>query len=593
MVNTRPHTTPAASKGFGRTRLGALVSTCVCAALTAAGCSSLPTSGQPQAFDADVPTPSAVTFVAGAPVPRTTPEALVEGFLRACSAGTSDNFDTARLFLTQESARSWDPTASIQVYSTDATPHIAREASAPDGSIVVSVPAVASVDESGNLTESSGDTSIQMRYKVVPENGEWRIAALEDGILISLASFNASYQLSRVYFPMRTDDTLGFEAHWYPRKKIVRYLMDAVLAGPSETVSSAMESVLPEDATLPANGIDINNGSATIIIEAPSPTPEQSKQILAAQVFQTLRQTAQVLDVHTFVAGELLSTSDLPQGPTYRLDAAIANGEEGVGTIAGGEYSPLRKLSATGLIEGADTAGLSPEAEERWEGNVKPTPESHLAISPVNPAFLSWADAGLLVAYDRASKQMNVVEVAKASWPSVDRFGWTWAVSNAGALQVINPAGEQSALNGLTSLEGLTSIRISPDGSRALLIRRIGQQNGAWLATIERDRYGNPRNIAHTLPLTKLSANVRDITWASSHTIVALHGANGEEASVVTIPLGGFAHAIPAPADAEWITAGPTSAAVYVTDKRGGVWLRVNTVWQPLDVKLRSLRFPG
>lgn len=76
-----------------------------CAALALAGCASLPTSSAPTTFDVSARDGSGIQFSAEGPVDGSDASTLVTDFLRACAAGTQDDYATARLFLTASSAR--------------------------------------------------------------------------------------------------------------------------------------------------------------------------------------------------------------------------------------------------------------------------------------------------------------------------------------------------------------------------------------------------------------------------------------------------------------------------------------------------------
>lgn len=557
--------------------------------LTLTGCSSLPTEGIPHAFDIDVPSPSTVNFVAGAPTQGTSPEALVEGFLRACSAGTSDDFETARLFLTRNAAKNWKPDVAIQVYATDATPLISLDPEAKDPTVVMDVPTVATVDERGNLTESQAGHALQMRYRVVKEEGEWRIDTPDDGIIISAASFNASYQFSRIFFPMRSAETMASEARWFPRKRLARHLMEALLAGPSEHLAPAVESAIPDGTRLPADGVDVSDGAASITLDTQLPDSAETQKLLAWQIFQTLRQSAQVSDVSISIGGDILDTSELPVGPKYRLDTAITNGEDEVGMLTNGEYSalPIYQANADG------TPNVANGPAEQWDNGIKPDARSKIAMSPTNPAIISWTTGSQLYTVDRATKRTQHVDVHQGSWPSVDRFSWTWTVDSKGAIIVLNPSGRSSALDTDNSVDGLTSLRVSPDGSRVAMIRRIGNQYSVWTATIERSADGTPRNITAINALPRLSADIRDISWASSGILVALQGNTDDNLTVVSVPLGGFTQTVPAPAGARYLTAGSGPHNIYIMDDKGNIWLRSNAIWQPVEADISTLRFPG
>ena len=150
-----------------------------CTALALAGCASLPTSSAPTTFDVSARDGSGIQFSAEGPVDGSDASTLVTDFLRACAAGTQDDYATARLFLTASSARDWQPETEILVYDTDTAPSVNAGAEvASQTEVNVSVLGVASIDATGVLTRSNGAT-VSRTFTLVREGGQWRIDAPE------------------------------------------------------------------------------------------------------------------------------------------------------------------------------------------------------------------------------------------------------------------------------------------------------------------------------------------------------------------------------------------------------------------------------
>ena len=103
---------PMIARRFRRTvvALGTVIVLAACAA-----CTSIPTSGPVQEGDAEVTEPSEIDVLAEGPQPGDTPAEIVDGFLAAGAAGSTDNFVTAREYLAGEAKTSWDPSAGVLV----------------------------------------------------------------------------------------------------------------------------------------------------------------------------------------------------------------------------------------------------------------------------------------------------------------------------------------------------------------------------------------------------------------------------------------------------------------------------------------------
>lgn len=556
--------------------------------LTLAACTSLPTTGNPQAFDVDLPTPSAVDFVAGAPPKGASPEALIEAFLRACAAGTSDNFETAKLFLTRQSARTWKPENSIHIYSTDATPLVRADMNAASPHVLISAPAVATVDNTGMLNEVPAGQSVQMRYDVVQEKGEWRISNPENAVIISEASFQATYQLSHVFFRDSTGDSFISEPRWFAQKHLARHLMKSLLAGPSDQLKSVARTEIPPLMRLAASGVEVREGHADVWLEGPLTTSDSSQMV--HQITLTMRQSAQVRDVTVYVNGNALErVKDAPAAPVL-FDSAVAMSLSGMGVLTNGHFFPLQGdiplRSASANVGSALLSG-------RWSGDLRPRPQDLVAMHPQDPAVVAWVGEGQLTVLDRESGRSHRVGAVQPSWPSVDRFGWAWTVAHGHALTVASVAGQSRALAAASVPSGVVNIRISPDGHRALMVRRLGETDSVWVGFVVRDRQGGPVRLVNVYPLPRVVSGVLDVSWASSSTVVVLQGSDGVESVLWTMPLGGMSSAVAAPVGARFVTVGGSGPTVYVTDGRGQVWVRANALWQPIEDDVVSVRFPG
>ena len=533
-------------------------------------CSALPSAGSPQPFDVNAPTTGTINFVAGAPIDGATPNQLVEGFLRACAAGASDDFETARLFLSKASQRTWKPRTSIQIYSTDSTPSLDVEELQGKALVTVNAPAMASVDAEGTLTEAETSAAVQSRFQLIQEEGEWRINAPEDGIILSRASFTASFEAVNLYFPSPDGNALIPDPRWYPRKRVVSHMVDGLLKGPHADIASAVASAIPEGARLGAAGVSIKDNVAIVNLEGSQDPIASDYALLMWQVATTLKQSALVADVSLSVGGETLKAEKIPTGPTYRLDSAIASTAEGIGLQTGATFTP----------------------QAFPEGHDAPLPRP--AMSPVTNDLMAWASENTLTVWERNRGVTQSIPVNHPTWPSIDRYGWVWTASqDKGVVTVTHMGGKTSPVSGSAYEEEIQALRVSPDGARVVMLRRVGQAEGLWLATISRDQEGTPIALSDPRPLARLSGGIVDVSWASSSMMVALHQHGGGQTQLEMIPLGAFIYSLAAPENSLYVTAGSSALSLYVTTADGKVWARSSAIWLQVPQRLVGVRFPG
>lgn len=564
---------PAARSHRPRSRTCRRAVLATCAALVAVvlgACTSLPNAGVPQAFDVSVPDSDPLDLAARAPTKGADPEPLISGFLLACAAGQTDDFATARLFLASAVASSWDPSEEVQVYSTDSTPEIT--ASSDEDEVTVIAPAVATIGEDGVMTLPDSGAEATRRFQLTQESGEWRISGLDDGVVISESSFTAAYQLANLYFPSQDGQVLVPDPRWYPSKRLATHLLNGLIAGPTTSIAPAVLSALPVDASVPSQGIDISDQIAHVDLEGTSPVTEEEQRLLAWQMSATLTQTSAVSAVELEVSGTRMSMDDLPSGPTYRTESAIASDEEGFSTLTGSVLSTLVSRAQIG----ADA--------------------THPAIAPAGTATVAWVSGDAVTARRLSDGQQSSEVVASPTWPSIDRLGWVWTTSTSqeGAdWTVLSAEGQVAKLaSPFTDSSTLTALRVSPDGARVVIVRKIGSGQGVWVAPVRRDTQGVPVGLGDAVVVAGMDEGVADVSWAGSSTLVALHRVQGGT-ELMIVPLGGRITTITAPATAEHVTAGASPANVYVQTSDGSVLSRSGSVWQPVAAEISEIEFPG
>lgn len=557
-----------------RLALGALL---CCVALMAGACASLPEAGAPQPFDVSVPDAGPVDLAAGGPTKGSSPEELISDFLLASAAGSTDDFATARLYLTSQEAGRWRPDAQVEVYPTQTAPNLSVT-TGTQGSADVSldVPAVASIDDAGLLTRTEDSSSVSRQFHLVQESGEWRIDSLDDGIVLSQASFAASYRLANLYFPSTTGDVLVADPRWYPAKRLATHLLTGLVAGPRASLAGAVTTAVPEGTTIPSQGMEISDHVAKVALSATLPSDQSTEQLLAWQVVETLTQADTVSSVELTVSGTVVPTDALPSSPTYRLDSAVGVTKDGLSLLTG---STLHKAL------GSDVVGPAP---------VQP------AIGPVNSSLLAWSAGDAVTVRDVDTGATAKTTVASPTWPSIDRFGWTWSMSSgttSATPVALAASGARVELKApFSDSSTVAALRIAPDGARVLMLRVVGSTRSVWVAPLQRTTDGTPKGLGVAIEVSGLSSGVLDASWAGSQTLVALRSDTttpGGDLEVAVVPLGGFVTTLSAPTGAQALSAGGSASDILVGTSRGGALARSGSVWQAVGAEVSDLHYPG
>jgi len=139
------------------------------------------------------------------------------------------------------------------------------------------------------------------------------------------------------------------------------------------------------------------------------------------------------------------------------------------------------------------------------------------------------------------------------------------------------------------------AVRISPDGTRALVLR--GSDASAWVGVVERGASGRPLAIRALEQIPLEHGSVVDASWTTSTGIMLVVRATGEDDQLVSLPLGGLPSNVSLPIRVTSMSAGGSSSAVVIsgTDAAGKaqVLIRSGALWQNAPESLTSARYAG
>ena len=537
------------------------------ACLALAGCTSLPTSSAPAPFDVSAKDGSGIQFSAEGPSADADAATLVNDFLLACAAGPQDDYATARLFLSAASARSWQPETEILVYDTDTAPSVtAGSETATQVDVTVAVLGVASVDASGVLTRVATST-VSRTFTLVREEGQWRISNPENMVLMSRASFTASFSLANLYFPTAEGGDLVADPRWYPSRRLASHLLAGLVEGPRQSLAPVTANAIPPGTTVPSQGLDVADGVARVELNAVMPSSESARTTLAWELVRTLTQVADVLRVNASLSGDVLDMQAIPVPPTYSLDTLVGAGPGGIGLVSS---SSVTELTAV-------------------------TDASNPTVSPVDSSLIAWSGTDGVYA-QRGGTTVAFLPGQAPLGPSVDRFGWVWGPATASSVSV--GGGVDGAFSVSVESESagqIRAVRISPDGTRALVLR--GSDASAWVGIVERGASGRPLAIRSLEEIPLEHGSVVDVSWTTSTGLALVVRPTGEDDQLVTMPLGGLPSSVSLPIRVTSMSAGGSSSAVVITGTdatgREQVLIRSGALWQNAPDTLTSARYAG
>lgn len=438
-----------------RRRMRALVvAAATLPALLIAGCVSVPFSGGVEAgglLESEVDID--FDFLPSGPSAGATQEEILRGFLAATTAA-QDNYRIARSYLAEEVSDVWNPYDSTLVR--------AREGAVErldDSTLTYSVPIVASVDAVGRYSVADSTASQTLpAFRFVQEEGEWRIAELGDGILISQQAFPSAFSQHTIYYWDAAFRNLVPDLRWFPtRSEVATRIVRAVLEPPTSWLGQgATVSAIPAGTQLALAPVTVDDGIARIDLtsEVLSLT-DRDRQRLRLQLAASLRAVSGVVGVEISVAQNLVSIPEWNTGApdiVPQVDPRVLlRTEEGFGFATGGEIEPLGALSARVLELGATAVSLA-------SGRTLAT-----ALAPGGVWALASGDAGPVLLDERPGL------IA----PSIDGYQFVWSVPAAQprAMRATELDGTVHAVEAeLPGDARIVSIAVSRDDARMLLM---------------------------------------------------------------------------------------------------------------------------
>lgn len=216
------------------------------------------------------------------------PFRLVRGFIEATGNPVGEHA-AARAHLTTQAAREWDDSARLTVIED--APGATPETGAEPGVRTVQVqgPRLGVIEPDGSFTPEPGTFSVQ--FDVVQEHREWRISNPPSGVLVESSALQRHYRQVRVSFVDPKRGTLVPDLRWvpaHPAATLSNRVFDLLLAGPSETLSGAVVSALPDGARLRSNVLVSTDGRTVINITGLGGLTDQDRRLVAAQIVSTL-----------------------------------------------------------------------------------------------------------------------------------------------------------------------------------------------------------------------------------------------------------------------------------------------------------------
>lgn len=551
-------------------------------ALGLSACSDLPRSGPVSSASPLQPAAQAADFVAGGPQPGASPSEIVQGFTTALSAGYSEEgFQVAREFLTAAAAATWDPHEAVRISEEGSSQ---RVTTGDDGGVTLSTGLGATVDRDGDYVEAAPGATVELDFTLVrATGGEWRIAELEDGVLLSPYVFGTVFSAQPLYF-LTTDRTaLVPDLRWLPRNDIGTRVVDELLEGPTDLLSEVVESELPEDLGLATGSVELTpDGIAAVdLTEELAALPEPQRSLAGTQLERTLFGIPAVREVSM--------TSD---GDRVEFDPEVGT------------------LTSYPLSSNLDPLALQSGAVVRLDGGDAELEVQAARVGATDARAVGQSYDGTLAVVLEGDSQLRTVDMrtgatgvmltgAGLTAPSVDRYGWVWAGDGEGRLWAMTPTGMVRTVEApwLTGRR-VTSVAVSREGSRVVVGSAGAPQDDTAIhaAGVVRSATGEPTSLSETRLIGRGIASAMDMAWVEDTMVAVLGREAGEMGQPVIhlVTIGGTTRSLSLVEGAASITASRGSKSLLVGTEDGSIWVRNGASWrEDLSGGVHSPAYPG
>lgn len=563
----------------------ALAAACATVLVVVLGaCASIPTSG-PVVEGQATPEDPGQPFVSALPPPRDgAPDQIVRGFLAAQAQGARSTFDVASEYLTDAAQDDWSPLAQVAILE-DVPQLEVDESTLEDGATTVRTTAdvVGIVDARGVYTEQVPGRTTEISYGLVrDDDGQWRIATVDDGLTITATNFARTYKQVNLYFPTVDRAYLVPDARWFPSRNWQALAVRETLRGPAEWLAGSVATVAPDGTALSIDSVPPTEGAVSVPLTEPvtSASPAD-RALLLAQLQASLGGR---VEITVGVGGSVLSADDVPT-------IGVATTPDDPVVLAGDQVMRLEGRTTTPVESVAPLTGLQPTA---------------LAFRGRS------ADAGLVVrdggdrivtAPTAEAGPTTLLTGSNLLAPSVDRFGYLWSGPQvqAGSLQAVNleEAGSDQAVTPVAApwLEGRTvmSVRVAPDGARIAVVSDAGTGSQVHVAGVVRDEAGRPTQLSEPVRVGQPVVAATQVTWLDRALLGVLGSTAGESAPVVQrVPVGGPTVPTSPVEDAVSLASATGVGTVLVGTSDGSLFAAgTSTLWTRVATEVRLATYPG
>ncbi|PRA01503.1 hypothetical protein CQ010_02705 [Arthrobacter sp. MYb211] len=524
---------------------------------------------QPFRFDAQGPTE-------GADARR-----IVEGFVEA-GRSVLEDYALSREFMTPELGADWRGNTRTLIYEA-----MNVLTGAESNRYTVQLEISGEVDAMGVYTQEPEHSTRAVDVELTQVDNQWRISNAPDGIMLESSSFSKIFAPQTIYFYDASYQYLVPDVRWFTSGAgTTTSMVEALLAGPAPYLQNAVVSAFSPASTLVRSAVPVRDGTATVDLSAESlsDASDHAKQLMQQQLEKTLSPLSSVsivrmLQDETEVTLGSPSANFVPAliNPSTP-DTLIAISNESLVYVKGRSIIPVGGVP--------DISAFHPR---------------HPAMSAVGNryAFLNGKGTQLMTISESGSVSVAAQGGALIR-PSMDIAGWTWTADNTAEhplLVVPEDVAGQGEVRPISVswLEDtkISSLAISRDGARALIVAEENDEAKVYVAGIVRDADGVPRGLTDEPMEIFPDVPVSTAVWDSDRSIIVAELSATEQVAAEQITFEHGSERLGLLLGMSGITSGVGDRRPVYAETSEELYTRVGNSWHALDDYAKDVAYPG
>lgn len=544
------------------------------ALLLLSGCARLPLDGQLK-VGPDIQGGLASDYIyysPAGPVSGASQKDIVTGFITA-GTGPQNDYATAREFLSEDLKSVWSPNDQVLIQQSKGA-----LLEAEPNQLTYSFTLGASVSADGQYSAAGAGTAQNLNFELVKERGQWRISKAPNLTVLIRPVFEVIFKSYSIYFYDHQRRYLVPELRWFPsRASTGTRLVNAVLDGPSPWLAPAVESAIPKATKLALDAVTIERGTAVVdLTQQALKASNFQRQLMKAQLVATLEQLPSVslIDIRIDHSPQEIADFNVPQPPAA-------------------SYTPV-------ALAGSKLFHLSAETETEVSGSrvfIQTYSPTDFSLSSDERRLALLTTAGLhLSALNQVASTSELVDGrAGLLAPSFDLQGYLWSLTKRGPSALLAFTTRGSTLNVADDwLSSRTRLQfaLSPEGSRIAILVSGSSTNRLELASVIRNKQGQPIGIGEPLTIASEVANPESVSWVDSMTVAVLakEGLDNTRTPYF-VTVGGSVSKLGILTDGKQLVASNPKTTVFAISLQGGLYRYRSFNWVLVREAVAAIHF--